>query len=185
MSDDTSTDRAGGDDVTVDATEADDAPVDRTEADDAPVDRTEADDASVLSEVDAPTSAPGKAASSERAHLLSLAPWALLSAGWFVLTVSKLSRLVTPGALAGLLASLGMVAAGVVTVVRYGDVTAAKLLAGALFLIGGVSTILSANAGTAAWFPNDLVTTVADVTILAALLLVLSLKTERGQNAVA
>lgn len=163
--------------MTVDATEADDAPVDRVGGDDAPGDGGVG--------ADGPASTPGKAASSERAHLLSLAPWALLSAGWLVLTVSKLSRLVTPGALAGLLASLGMVAAGVATVVRYGDANAAKLLAGALFLVGGVSTILSANAGTAAWFPNDLVTTVADVTILAALLLVLSLKTERGQNAVA
>jgi hypothetical protein len=145
------------------------------------------DDASTDSdaEADVPASAPGKAASTGRAHLLSLAPWALLSAGWLVLTVYKLSRLVTPGALAGLLASLGLVAVGVVTVVRYGDVSAAKLLAGALFLVGGVATVLSANAGAAVWFPNDIVTTVADVTILAALLLILSLKTERGQAAVA
>jgi len=155
-------------------------------SDDTSADRG-ADDASAdaRAEADVPASAPAKAKSSGRAHLLSLAPWALLSTGWLVLTVYKLSRLVTPGALAGLLASLGMVAAGVATVVRYGDVSAAKLLAGALFLVGGVSTILSANAGTAVWFPNDLVTTVADVTILGALLLVLSLKTERGRDAVA
>jgi len=157
MSDDTSSDRAGADDVPADA----------------------------VAEADVPAGAPGKARSSERAHLLSLAPWALLSTGWLVLTVYKLSRLVTPGALAGLLASVGMVAAGVVTVVRYGDVSAAKLLAGALFLVGGVSTVLSGNAGTAAWFPNDVVTTVADVTILGALLLVLSLKTGRGREALA
>jgi len=167
MSDDTSADRTG----------ADDAPADRTGADDVPAD--------AVPEADVPASAPGKARSSGRGHLLSLAPWALLSAGWLVLTVYKLSRLVTPGALAGLLASLGFVAAGVVTVVRFGDVNAAKLLAGALFLVGGVSTVLSANAATAGWFPNDLVTTVADVTILGALLLVLSLKTERGRETLA
>ena len=102
-----------------------------------------------------------------------------------MLTVYKLANLVTPGALGGLLVSLGLVVGGAVGVVKYGDESAGKFLAGALFLIGGVSTALSAGAGTAAWFPNDLVTTVADVTILGALVLVLSLKTERGREAVA
>jgi len=162
-----------------------DAPSDDASGDDAPGGDAEVDSASAEAGIPASAPAEARSRSSDRTHLLSLAPWALLSVGWGLLTAYKLANLVTPGALAGLLVSLGLVVAGVAGVVKYGDESAGKFLAGCLFLVGGVSTVLSASAGSAVWFPNDLVTTVADVTILGALVLVLSLKTEQGRDAVA
>jgi hypothetical protein len=177
-----SDDATGGDGAADEASEGD---ATGARGVDGPADASNGDGPGEPADERVPASAPAEARSTDRAHLLSLAPWALLSAGWGVLTVYKLTNLVTPGALAGLLVSLGLVLAGVASVVKYGDESAGKFLAGCLFLVGGVSTALSAGAGTAVWFPNDLVTTVADVTILGALVLVLSLKTERGQDAVA
>jgi len=194
MSDDATGSDAPADGVTTDDVSANGASADGVSTDGASADEaSENEGAEVAGTAETtdpfgeavPASAPAEARSSGRTHLLSLAPWALLSVGWGLLTAYKLTNLVTPGALAGLLTSLGLVVGGVVAVVRYGDESAGKFLAGCLFLIGGVSTVLSASAGSAVWFPNDLVTTIADVTILGALVLVLSLKTERGRDAVA
>lgn len=124
----------------------------------------------------------GEATAPARNRVLSLAPWALLALGWGALTVTKLANLATTGALAGLVVSLTFVAAGVGVVADRGTVSAGRLVAGSLFLVGALATLVSAS-GT--WLPDDAVTVVADVTILAALLLVLALKTERGARAVA
>jgi hypothetical protein len=132
-----------------------------------------------------PTDDAGEGRAPEGANPLSVLPWVLLSVAWLALTAAKLAGLATPGAAAGFAVSLALVVLGLAAVREYGQASAGKALAGVLFAVGGVATLLSASAGSAVWFPNDVVTVVADVTILAALLLVLALKTERGRDAVA
>jgi hypothetical protein len=121
----------------------------------------------------------------EGANPLAVVPWVLLSVGWLALTATKIAGLTTPGAGAGVFVSLALVGVGLAAVRQYGNGSAGKVLAAVLFAVGGVATLLSATAGRAVWFPNDVVTVVADVTILAALVLVLALKTETGRDAVA
>jgi len=144
-----------------------------------------ADDAGEDSWADEPVGAAS--GSDDRAadgvNPLAIVPWVLLSVAWLALTATKLAGLTTPGAAAGLLVSLVLVVVGLAAVREYGNASAGKVLVGVLFAVGGVATLLSATAGRAVWFPNDVVTVVADVTILAALVLVLSLKTETGRDA--
>jgi hypothetical protein len=148
-------------------------------ADDASGEKSWADDpVEVASDAD---DGPG----AEGANPLAIVPWVLLSVGWLALTATKLAGLTTSGAAAGVLVSLALVAVGLAAVRQYGNASAGKVLAVVLFAVGGVATLLSAAAGEAVWFPNDVVTVVADVTILAALVLVLALKTETGRDAVA
>ncbi|MEF8885253.1 MAG: hypothetical protein V5A44_09050 [Haloarculaceae archaeon] len=134
--------------------------------------------------IEGDSDATGDGPAVEGGHLLAVVPWVLLSVAWLALTATKLAGLTTPGAAAGVVFSLALVVAGLAAVRQYGSASAGKALAGVLFAVGGVSTLLSATAGRAAWFPNDVVTVVADVTILAALVLVLALKTETGRDAV-
>ncbi|WP_415380758.1 hypothetical protein [Halosimplex sp. TS25] len=114
----------------------------------------------------------------------TLAGWALLAVGWLVLAVTD-----STGALAfdpeDLALGLALVVGGAGAVAVAGTEAHARLVAGVLLVVGGIALVLTTVGVAGLPVAPGTLSLVADLTVLAAMLLVLWNRTGDADDAAA